>query len=82
MKHCGSVRSRPTLAVQALTPDCATGAAAQCSVALQRRGVTVPRSPLRQRIDVEQGKVQLGVTREPNRSAAGLEKENGFSGAS
>ena len=41
----------------------------------------VPRSPLRQRIDVEQGKVQLGVTREPNRSVVGPEKENGFSGA-
>jgi hypothetical protein len=68
--------------IQALTPDCATGAAAPCPVAFQRRGVTVAsRSPLRQRIDIEQGKVQLGVTREPNRSVAGAEKENGFSGA-
>ena len=71
--------------IQALTRDCATGAAPPCPVAFQRRGVTVayrPHHRLRQRIDVEQGKVQLGVTREPNRSVAGPEKENGFSGAS
>jgi hypothetical protein len=69
--------------IQALTPDCATcGSTVSSSFPAPRRHRRVSRPPLRQRIDIEQGKVQLGVTREPNRSVAGAEKENGFSGAS
>ena len=55
---------------------------AELLIAPQVRHRRVPRSPLRQRIDVEQRKVQLGVTWEPDRSVAGPEKENGFSKAS
>jgi hypothetical protein len=73
-------RPRHALSViQVLTRDCATGAAPPCPAAFQRRGVIVANRPhqrLRQRIDVEQGKIQAWRYAEPNKSMGGSCRRN------